>query len=132
MTQQPEWEFVTNLGDVHVADYGGFLVYRDKTGVYDPEVELYEASDDETGGTMYRFILEKPTNTEWFMDKLSDVAASCGIHVDRLRADLMSDDITRRALGYRDLVGYFGAFEFDQYPVQLSEKKAQERYANIR
>lgn len=50
-TKQPIWEFVANLGDVNVAQHGGFLVYRDTTGVYPPEVELYEADDDETGGT---------------------------------------------------------------------------------
>ena len=27
MTQQPIWRLVANLGDVNVADYGGFLVY---------------------------------------------------------------------------------------------------------
>ena len=63
MTQQPEWELVGNLGDINVVDCGGFLVYHDKTGVYQPEVELYEPwndSDKPHGGMMYRFILEPP------------------------------------------------------------------------
>lgn len=60
-TKQPNWELVGNLGDVNVADYGGFLVYRDTTGVYAPEAEVYEPNEREgTGGTMYRFSLDAP------------------------------------------------------------------------
>lgn len=47
---QPEWKFIANLGDVNPIDYGGFFVYVDQTGVYDPEVEvleLVEGDDDD-------------------------------------------------------------------------------------
>jgi len=130
-TNQPVWEFVCNLGDVNVADHGGFIVYRDTTGVYSPEVEMYQANDDETGGMMYRFILEPFSPDEWFMDKLAEVAS----YVDRPTADLLADlqsaDIRRVASAYQSIVSYFGPFEFDQYPVQLSEDAAQERYAKV-
>lgn len=33
-----------------------------------------------------------------------------------------------KANAYRDLIGFFGANEFDQYPLRLSRKEARERY----
>lgn len=155
-TEQPVWEFVANLGDVDVAHHGGFLVYRDTTGVYPPEVELYQADDDETGGTKYRFQLEPPRfNTcshgpsdpcpgypskcpnpvlydEWWLKDVPAVAEQCGGNAAELLADLESDDVVRRASAYRDLVAYHGADEFDSYPVRLTEVEAEERYKNYR
>jgi len=131
-TKQPNWELIANLGDVHPADYGGFLVYRDTTGVYGPEVEVYEPNqEEETGGTLYRFMLETGDD-EWFMDKLPEVAGSCGQDVEEYRNDLKSGDPVKIALVYRGLTSYFGCFEFDQYPLTLAEKDAQERYANVK
>jgi hypothetical protein len=130
-TKQPVWEFIANLGDVNVTQYGGFLIYRDATGVYPPEVELYETSEDETGGTVFRFILEPDSANEWWHSELPEVAQSCGQNVSQYHADLASGDPVRIATVYRDLVGYFGAFEFDQYPLQLTEAEAEERYREI-
>lgn len=49
-TEQPEWEFVSNLGDVNPIDHGGLFVYRDKTGVYPPEmVKLEPLGEDDYG-----------------------------------------------------------------------------------
>lgn len=159
MSQQPQWKLVANLGDVNVADYGGFLVYVDETGVYQPEVEMYWPNDEEeTGGTMYRFVLEPPrfktflagqwdTNKlaiasergkswcwyrEWFVDKLSDVARYAGIPTFTMLRMLTSRNPVKRAMVYESLVGYFGPHEFDSYPVDLSEEAARERYAHIR
>jgi hypothetical protein len=131
MTNQPNWEFVENLGDVNIAQYGGFIVYRDTTGVYAPEVEVYEASEDETGGTVSRFIMEPDATREWWYSKLPEVATSCGQDVSEYYADLASGDLVRIAMVYRDLIGYFGTFEFDQYPFQLTEEEAEKRYASI-
>ena len=132
MTQQPNWTLVANLGDVNVAQYGGFLVYVDATGVYPPEVELYEASDDETGGEVYRFILERDSASEWWYERLADVAASCGTDSAMYRAALESGDTLGVALVYRDLVGYFSPGEFDLFPRRLTEAEAEERYAGVR
>lgn len=44
---QPKWKFVANLGDVSWADYGGLFVFRDLTGVYDPEMEYLEPPTDD-------------------------------------------------------------------------------------
>jgi hypothetical protein len=140
MSQQPEWEFVANIGDVNVADYGGFLIFRDKTGVYAPEAEVYETDESGNGGTMYRFILEPPRfktlsasnewvwHNEWYVKYLSEVASSAGTTKFQLLRGLLSKDPLKRAIAYRDIVGHFGCFEFDQYPVTLTEEEAQKRY----
>ncbi len=160
-TQQPNWELVGNLGDVNVKNHGGFLVYRDTTGVYQPEVELYEANEDETGGTAYRFVLERPRfktltekgkqsgfissrelptserndtwhwYNEWFVDKLDSVAETCGTTKFQLLRGLFSNNPMARASAYRDIVEYFGPDEFDSYPLALTEDEAIERYSKI-
>lgn len=45
-TQQPTWKLIVNLGDVNPIDYGGFFVYVDETGEYEPEAELLEVPPD--------------------------------------------------------------------------------------
>jgi hypothetical protein len=128
-TTQPIWEFVINLGDVNIADYGGFIVYRDTTGVYAPEIELYETDESGNGGTVYRFIIERDPVSEWWYAKLAEVASSCGRSVDEYKDMLASGDPVRMSWVYRDLVAHFGGFEFDQYPLALTEEEAQQRYA---
>jgi hypothetical protein len=131
-TKQPVWEYVANLGDVNIAEYGGFIIYRDTTGVYPPEIELYESDEGETGGNVYRFIMERKPASEWWYKKLRDVARSCGQSVKEYHADLASGDLIRMASVYSDVVGYFGPFEFDQYPLRLTEAEAHKRYDGIK
>jgi hypothetical protein len=45
-TPQPKWKLVAQLGDVHPIDHGGYFVYVDEAGVYDPEVELLIPPED--------------------------------------------------------------------------------------
>lgn len=45
---QPEWEFVDNLGDVNPIEHGGLFIFRDKTGVYDPEMMQLESVGGDT------------------------------------------------------------------------------------
>jgi hypothetical protein len=142
MTQQPIWEFVANLGDINIADYGGFIVYRDTTGVYLPEVELYEPNDEgeENGGTVYQFQLSPPRfkslcgqwHREWFArkDKLESAVSTCGITAFSLLRQLASKDPVERASGYQVLIATYGPGEFDSYPLALTEEEAQERYAD--
>lgn len=157
-TKQPVWKLVGNLGDVNVADYGGFLVYEDTTGIYPPEAELYQPNETEdTGGTVYRFVLERPrfkTLTEegkrhytwpeplpanqrnvtwhwfneWYVDKLKSVASTCGTTKFALLRLLFSKKTMKRAIGYHELIENFGPFEFDQYPLTLTQVEAETRY----
>lgn len=59
---QPEWECVAQIGDANPLDYGGYWVFRDKTGVYSAEVELLVCPEDEDGQyTAYRYSIEPCT-----------------------------------------------------------------------
>lgn len=66
---QPQWKYITNLGDKNPIDYGGYFIYTDETGVYEAEVEYVEVVDeafdfdneDKGKWFVYRFQLEKCT-----------------------------------------------------------------------
>ena len=147
MTKQPNWKRVAQLGDANPCQHGGFWVFVDTTGVYPPEAELLEVSDDEGGeAKAYRIILEPctyvhgilsdnpfhPEHPAWFTDKLNEVANVCGLDDPFQRTllieQLTSDDPIKRALGYRELISYFGAFEFDQYPSTYTSNEVAAKY----
>jgi len=155
MTRQPEWELIDNLGDQgDPIAYGGFWVYRDTTGVYEEEAEYWEPLDDTPKGFAYRFSLERcglheghlvhkrildkhpdlpyPLDryTKWFDDHIDAVADFQGLQPDELRASFCSEDPIARAWAYRSLGEYFGFFELDQYPLELTIEEAQERYGD--
>ena len=124
VTNQPEWEYVDNLGDASPLDYGGAFLYRDKTGVYGFElerVELLDESDDESEYEIRRVCLDRckvvdgvlvpygydatyphplKSYEEWFAKDLQRVADFVGSTKDALVADLCSDDGAARA-GHR-------------------------------
>jgi len=141
-TKQPKWKCVAQLGDANPIDYGGYWVFIDTTGVYPPEAELYEANDNETGGTCYRWILEPctyingilsdnkfhPDHPVWFADKLQAICDSLDGTVEELIEHFTSDDPIKRALAWRSVADYFGPHELDSYPLTLTEKEAQKRY----
>lgn len=61
-TQQPEWKLIAQLGDENPVDHGGYFIYEDTTGVYDPEGEILLSPDDDDapeGWTVYRFSLDR-------------------------------------------------------------------------
>lgn len=157
-TRQPNWKLVGNLGDNNVVAYGGFLVYEDTTGVYPPEAELYEPNEqEETGGSVYRFILERPRfktlktegksrglytaqlpaaergktwywYTEWFVSDLDSVASSAGTTKFQLLRLLFSNNTLERASAYQTLRGHFAPDNFDSYPLTITEEEAKKRY----
>ncbi len=148
MTQQPTWKCIANLGDADPVEHGGAFVYVDATGVYDAELELLEPPVEGSGRgerrrgarwTVHRFTLEPctyahgvlsdnsfhPRNPAWFADSLEEVSAYAGYSCESNFRDLLcSDSPIVRATAYRDIVGYFGAHEFDSYPRQLTETEA--------
>jgi hypothetical protein len=156
-TQQPKWRYVANLGDVNPVDYGGQFLFVDQTGVYDPELEILESPDRDDapeGWTVYRVILDRchevwdeesdahyvgdnkfhPDHGAWFgsAQDLKSVASSMDIEVAELRRLLCSADPKERAHGYLALIGYYGAHEFDQYPLQFTKRsEVNKRYRNV-
>ena len=144
-TQQPVWKLSANLGDVNPLD-GGALLYSDETGVYPPELILIEANppkegEDETftvsrvqcercfplgeGVSDNRFHKDKPA---WFSYKLASVASCCDSSPLDLQTALCDQNDVNRGWGYQTLVGYFGVYEFDQYPVEMTEAELRNLY----
>ena len=143
-TQQPEWELVGTIGDVNPVDYGGGFVFRDKTVVYEPEVEYIEPNGDEPedGVTVYRVSMEKHTFIDgilsdnpyhpgifvWYADKLASVCKTCDCHLDELIAALCGDDPSSKAWAYETMAICWGWGEFDHYPLTLTAEEAEKRY----
>lgn len=142
---QPEWELVGTIGDRNPVEYGGGYVFRDKTGVYDPEVEYVEPieTDDGSAGVFaYRVVLEShtyvngilsdnkfhPDKAVWYADDLDRVCETCDCDRDELIGNLCGDDPVARAWAYETLASYFGWHEFDHYHLTLTADEAEKRY----
>lgn len=147
MTKQPDWKLIANLGDVHPLEYGGYFVYVDTTGVYDPEAELLIAPDDDGGAyEVRRFSLERctltdgvlsdnkfhPTYPVWYSvsdtGRLADIAQACDIPEADIVAMLCSEDPIQRAHAYRAIGDYHGFDNLDSYPLTLTRAEAEARY----
>jgi hypothetical protein len=152
MTNQPEWQIAANIGDADPIASGedGKFVFVDVTGVYDPELEIWECQvpwKEKSKWKRYRLILEplfitpdgrvcdrcekiyRPDNPheEWFSDHLQSVAQSCGLKLIDLWTMLTSDDPVERAWGYNEIIMSYGAYEFDPYPDEFTADEAGER-----
>lgn len=148
-TKQPEWEIIANLGDRSPFDYGGYFIYRDKTGVYPEEAELLIPEEDEKTYTIYRFVLDplKMVNgylvakkydrtwphpleryDEWFHKDLDGVASFIGSTKKELEEAFTSDEPLERALAYQAIGDYFGWDNLDSYPLQMTRREVENRY----
>jgi len=148
-TQQPDWELVGTVGDVDPLGYGGGFVFRDKTGVYDPEIEYVEpigdggSRDDVQSVTVYRVVLEPHTFIDgvlsdnkfhpeypvWYAKDLQSICQTCDCDSGELIGQLCGDDPMERARAYMSIASYFGWGELDSYPLHLTPSEAEERYA---
>lgn len=104
--------------------------------VYTVRLEQQKIIKDENGDDRIVPIAWTPawrglpsSREEWFVDKLGDVARSTGGEVKTLIKLLTSDDPRDLASAYIDIVGYYGAHEFDQEPMRLSEAEFNERWS---
>ena len=144
-TQQPKLLFVTNLGDSHPLDHGGAFLFCDTTGVYPPELVIFEGfEDDKRGAKVSVSVIQcekctyengvlsdnpfHPTHAAWYADKLDSVCSTCDVDKDEMISFLCSEDVGKRGLAYQTLVSYFGAYEFDQYPVEMTRTEIRKRW----
>ena len=135
---QPIWKHEPSvwIGDRDPIAYGGGFAYTDETGVYAPEIVWFEPAPDEErhkteGNTpvqVYRFIIEREPQTEWWYGRLADVASFTGRPLEELQADAKGTLQAQAGL-YSDLIHYYSAEEFDSYPVTMTEDEAYTRYA---
>lgn len=136
MSEQPNWKHVGSIGDRDPIAYGGGFIYEDTTGVYAPEVTYFEPAPDEewhktegkTPVTVYRFVLERDPRSEWWWERLAEVASYTTRTIEHCQADAFGTPQQQAQL-YSDLISYFGAEEFDSYSTTMTEDEAYERYA---
>lgn len=141
-TKQPRWEIIANLGDVSL-EYGGYFIYKDKTGVYTEEAEMfYPPGEHEDDWAIYRFSLEKctfqngvlgdnkfhPEHPAWFADEMDAMASSHGFTNGQLIALFCSDDPLQRAEAYRVVGEYHGFETLNSYPIVKSRKEVEKWY----
>jgi len=140
MTNQPTWKCKANLGYVSPWDYGGAFVMVDTTGVYCPELWVFEVPDsDDDPIVESRILLERctyiggilsdnkhhPSLRVWFgtPDRLAALEEDSGVSELQLINSFCSEDIALRAAAYKIAVDHHGLFEFDQYPIQHTDRK---------
>lgn len=146
---QPKWRLVAQLGDADPIENGGYFVFVDETGVFPPEAELWNTTENEdglpNGWTLYRWTLDKCTHVNrvlsdnqfhpevaaWFADSLTAIAELVDYPdgVPGLIADLCSDDPIKLATAYEAVKALHGADNFDAYPLELSREEIVKRYS---
>jgi hypothetical protein len=138
---QPNWK------PLYETDYSS--LYEDTTGVYAPELEIFE--DNESDGTcqVFRFSVDQcavvdgylvlasiarstdlphPMHcyVEWFAKDLASVASSVGSTEADLILALCSPDPGTRAEAYEAIGGYHGFINFDQYPRNCTIRSSED------
>jgi hypothetical protein len=128
---------VTSIGDRDPIAYGGAFVYVDETGVYPPEMTVFEPAYEEEWDNdgensilrIYRIILEPNVKNEWWYEKLADVSQWSGLPVEYYHEMLEGEgSIGIKAMAYNDLIEYFGFENFDFYPEEMTATAAYDRY----
>lgn len=113
MSKKPDWKYVCNLGDKNPYTEGGIFLFEDKNKNYKSEMEIWYPETKE----IYVITLEDVHDDDFFMPSLWRVANFIGVPTEELLGWLESDLIVERGTGYEALVSYFGAYEFDSYPL---------------
>ncbi len=94
---------------------------RFKTFMYGSH-DQSKLADPSSRGTVWRWY------NEWFVEDLPSVASSAGTTACKLLRLLFSNSPMDRASAYQDIIGHFGAYEFDQYPLTMTEDEAYAKY----
>ncbi len=136
-TAQTKDKLLANFGDVNWTTYGGFLVFEGEQEPYVEVVDVWrldsgeveDENDPDMKWDIYQFPLDKMLS--WTDDTLEGAASSIGVSLEELKKLLDSDDPIELAGGYEVLVGYFGAHEFDSYPMTLDAEEMEERYPDL-
>lgn len=156
--RQPEWKFVSNLGDASPIEHGGYFLYHDATGAYGYEAEILQlvsddmdADADDARWQVYRVCLERfqmvkgymvpigytaewphplASYVEWFDESLADVAETMGLDEKSIREQLCSDKGEDLALAYQAIAAFCGWENFDHAPQTLTRAEVEARYVD--
>lgn len=134
--------FNCHLGDINPLDYGGMVLFTPEDGK-DGYLALLEGpteEDEEESYLLYRVELEHHTYENyilsdnkyhkdfqvWYGSSITLISSHCGMSEEELISLFCSEKAMDRAIAYRSVIDYYGAFEFDQYPISLTRKEAKE------
>lgn len=148
-TTQPCYHCIENIGDINPFEHGGAFVCVDKFNVYAPILLILDTYEDHphfthrlSEITLDRCFLVKendqivgvgsnPYHTdlcEWFgnLASLQTLTSFVGRgESDDIAGSFCCADPVERAFAYQAAVNYYGAYEFDQDPRELTEEKAK-------
>ena len=146
MTAQPSYFCIANLGDVDPFEHGGAFVCIDRRGIYDPILLMYDQDfrkrSEITLERCHKIVCDDgefvgvgtsrfhPRHKEWFSDELFNAAEFAGWEFREFVDLLTSQDVVKRASAYLTLVGYHGAYEFDQDPYVYTSEKGAEMFCD--
>jgi len=160
MTDQPNWDYVDNLGDVDPLEHDGYFLYRDTTGVYGYEAErlaqqcdgtylihrvcldrckIVTVTDEENGSRRdylvpfsYQETWPHPVHAyqEWYADSLREIANYIGVTRGVLVGWLCSESGTDRAMAYQAIGDYHGWDNLDSLPRLLTRDQVKARYTS--
>ena len=141
MTNQPIFKCVANLGDATPWEYGGAFVLVDETGVYTPELRVFEEPRDNKYEE-HTILLEQctyiagvisdnkyhPDYKAWFADSLPDIARYVGVPEIQVLQQLCSSSVVERAWAYLAVSKYHGyqdcpTYHFHKMAVMSKMKK---------
>jgi len=146
MNNQPKWKCIAQLGDANPIDHGGAWVLVDKTGKHDPMLEILEVHDldNEVLRNSATVLIDRctfidgvlsdnefhPSNPAWFAKDIDGVASCIGMDRQELIDRLCSADPIQCAMGYLDLIAYYGQENFGGYDFeQMTRSEAKKRYS---
>jgi len=137
---QPIWKAIANLGDANPINYWGVFVLIDTTGVYTPELHVFEEPLE--GTTQYErhvVLLDRctyingilsdnkyhPEHPAWWANSPADltgIAETMDISQEELIRLFTSEDPIERAWAYQMVYDYWGPQ--DGYPDPFTEEEA--------
>jgi len=128
----PIHKVIRRIGDINPLDYdGGFAYLHFETGK--PEIEMYLLDDPENDDTekdeytVYTCLVEDPGDwADW-----NAVARSYGTKAEDYVNAFLRNDQDQMICAIEDAAGYYGWFEFDQYPLKLTRAEAEERISRL-
>ncbi len=136
---QPKWKLVANIGDVNPFEHGGVFIFKDTTGVYDPEILFIDPLEDipQVANT-YRVVMDIVTKEsiqdEFWGDSndIEGVAGFIGQTSQQFIDDITSDDLVRRGFAWDALVKYYGPQNFGECPDLTKISDLRRKYGRLK
>mgnify|MGYP001586861803 FL=1 len=123
------------IGDVTPIEYGGGYVFKGDDGIWIEYTNgLGDFDGDESALESYRVeVYRVKVADDVFFDldwmNWDNLAFSMGRKVKELESESLSDNPVTRAMLYWDVASHYGWHELDHYPLILTVKELEDRWA---